>query len=65
MNKRPVVSALGALEELRDDRELGETPGVGVENSGVSGAARELRPWRREPVVAEVHDRLFGLMTAA
>jgi hypothetical protein len=28
-------------------------------------AARELRPWRNEPVVQEVTDRLLTLMTAA
>jgi hypothetical protein len=28
-------------------------------------AARELRPWRNEPVVQEVNDRLLTLMTAA
>jgi hypothetical protein len=28
-------------------------------------AARELRPWRNEPVVQEVNDRLLTLMSAA
>ncbi|MFI5908770.1 helix-turn-helix transcriptional regulator [Dactylosporangium sp. NPDC051541] len=31
----------------------------------VFGAARELRPWRREPIVEEVTDRLLSLMTTA
>jgi tetratricopeptide (TPR) repeat protein len=29
----------------------------------VSAAARELRPWRHEPVVQDVHERLLALMT--
>jgi tetratricopeptide (TPR) repeat protein len=29
----------------------------------VSAAVRELRPWRDEPVVQDVHERLFALMT--
>jgi tetratricopeptide (TPR) repeat protein len=29
----------------------------------VSAAVRELRPWRQEPVVQDVHERLLGLMT--
>lgn len=44
--------------------ELESTRGGGGLNL-VFEAARELRPWRREPFVAEAHDRLFGLMTAA
>ena len=28
-------------------------------------AARELRPWRNEPIVQDVNDRLLALMTAA
>ncbi|GIF26676.1 hypothetical protein Ate02nite_94060 [Paractinoplanes tereljensis] len=31
----------------------------------VFGAGRELRPWRHEPIVQDVHDRLFTLMAAA
>ncbi|MGL5827454.1 MAG: helix-turn-helix domain-containing protein [Nocardioides sp.] len=30
----------------------------------VFGAAKELRPWRSEPVVHDAYDRLLGLMTA-
>ncbi|MFE7432123.1 hypothetical protein ACIPH4_37780 [Streptomyces tendae] len=44
--------------------ELETTRGGGGMNI-VFGAARELRPWRQEPFVAEAHDRLLGLMTAA
>ncbi|MER6108582.1 hypothetical protein [Streptomyces hirsutus] len=44
--------------------ELETTRGGGGMNI-VFKAARELRPWRQEPLVAEVHDRLLGLMTAA
>jgi hypothetical protein len=29
----------------------------------VSGAVRELRPWRHEPVVQDVNERLLALMT--
>lgn len=28
----------------------------------VFSAAKELRPWRQDPIVADVHDRLFALM---
>jgi hypothetical protein len=28
----------------------------------VSGAVRELRPWRHQPVVQDVHERLLALM---
>ena len=31
----------------------------------VFDVARELRPWRAEPVVADVYDRLLSLMSAA
>ncbi|MFG3101629.1 transcriptional regulator [Streptomyces sp. NPDC048182] len=54
--------ALAGLTEAID--ELETTRGGGGMNV-VFGAARELRPWRHEPLVAEVHDRLLGLMTAA
>jgi hypothetical protein len=29
----------------------------------VSAAARELHPWRQEPVVQDVHERFLALMT--
>jgi tetratricopeptide (TPR) repeat protein len=41
--------------------ELEQTRGGGGLNV-VFSAARELRPWRQEPIVADVHDRLFALM---
>uniref|UniRef100_A0AAU2V777 Helix-turn-helix domain-containing protein n=1 Tax=Streptomyces sp. NBC_00003 TaxID=2903608 RepID=A0AAU2V777_9ACTN len=44
--------------------ELEETRGGGGMNI-VFGAARELRPWRQESIVADVHDRLLALMMAA
>ncbi|MEV7478467.1 helix-turn-helix domain-containing protein [Streptomyces halstedii] len=53
-----VVSLIEALTELETTRGGG---GMNI----VFGAARELRPWRHEPLVAEAHDRLLGLMTAA
>lgn len=34
----------------------------GAGMSVVFGAARELYPWRTEPAVQDVHDRLLGLM---
>jgi hypothetical protein len=41
--------------------ELEETRGGGGLNL-VFRAARELRSWRQEQIVADVHDRLFALM---
>ncbi|MCC3767996.1 helix-turn-helix domain-containing protein [Streptomyces sp. UNOC14_S4] len=41
--------------------DLEETRGGGGMNI-VFGAARELRPWRRQPRVQDVHDRLLALM---
>jgi len=31
----------------------------------IFGAARELRPWRKEPVVDQVYDRLLTMMAAS
>ena len=31
----------------------------------IFGAARELRPWRKEPVVDQVYDRIFTMMAAS
>ncbi|NEA47839.1 helix-turn-helix transcriptional regulator [Streptomyces sp. SID10815] len=62
IRRRDVEAALDSLSEAISDLETAR--GGGGLNI-VFGAARELRPWRREPLVAEVHDRLFGLMTAA
>ncbi|MEU6523182.1 hypothetical protein ABZ892_10110 [Streptomyces sp. NPDC046924] len=55
------TGAAGLTEAIT---ELETTRGGGGMNIAF-GAARELRPWRQEPLVAEVHDRLLGLMTAA
>ncbi|MFJ8753881.1 hypothetical protein ACIREO_31825 [Streptomyces sp. NPDC102441] len=62
IRQRDVEAAVASLTEAI--AELETTRGGGGMNI-VFGAARELRPWRQEPLVAEVHDRLFGLMTAA
>ncbi|MFF8915868.1 hypothetical protein ACF08M_21705 [Streptomyces sp. NPDC015032] len=62
IRQREVEAAVDSLTEAI--AELEATRGGGGMNI-VFGAARELHPWRQEPVVAAVHDRLFGLMTAA
>lgn len=62
IRQRDVEAAVASLTEAIV--ELETTRGGGGMNI-VFGAARELRPWRQEPFVAEVHDRLLGLMTAA
>lgn len=31
----------------------------------IFGVAQELRPWRKEPVVDQVYDRLFAMMAAS
>ncbi|MEV4041923.1 helix-turn-helix transcriptional regulator [Streptomyces sp. NPDC049744] len=62
IRQRDVEAGVASLTEAII--ELETTRGGGGMNI-VFGAARELRPWRQEPVVAEVHDRLLGLMTAA
>ncbi|MFF0365074.1 helix-turn-helix transcriptional regulator [Streptomyces sp. NA02536] len=62
IRQRDVEAGVASLTEAIT--ELETTRGGGGMNI-VFGAARELRPWRQEPFVAEVHDRLFGLMTAA
>ncbi|MEV7064378.1 helix-turn-helix transcriptional regulator [Streptomyces collinus] len=55
----------GAVTTLSEAiTELEKTRGGGGLNV-VFGAARELGPWRRERIVADVHDRLFALMTTA
>ncbi|MEU9230321.1 helix-turn-helix transcriptional regulator [Streptomyces massasporeus] len=55
----------GAVATLSEAiTELERTRGGGGLNV-VFGAARELRPWRHERIVADVHDRLFALMTTA
>ncbi|WP_327367029.1 helix-turn-helix transcriptional regulator [Streptomyces sp. NBC_01217] len=62
IRQREVEAAVASLTEAI--AELETTRGGGGMNI-VFGAARELRPWRQEPLVAEVHDRLLALMTAA
>ncbi|MFB6551279.1 helix-turn-helix transcriptional regulator [Streptomyces sp. NPDC056405] len=62
IRQRDVEAGVASLTEAIV--ELEATRGGGGMNL-VFGAARELRPWRQEPLVAEVHDRLLGLMTAA
>ncbi|MDT0489571.1 hypothetical protein RM717_03510 [Streptomyces griseus] len=62
IRQRDVDAAVVSLTEAI--KELETTRGGGGMNI-VFGAARELRPWRQEPLVAEAHDRLLGLMTAA
>ncbi|MEU8687687.1 helix-turn-helix transcriptional regulator [Streptomyces sp. NPDC048665] len=54
-----VEAAVAALSEAI--AELQETRGGGGLNV-VFNAARELRPWRQERIVADVHDQLFALM---
>lgn len=54
-----------AVDTLTDAiAELEDTRGGGGLNV-VFSAARELRPWRQERIVADVHDRLFALMAIA
>ncbi|MGW4238703.1 hypothetical protein ACWEJP_18030 [Streptomyces sp. NPDC004749] len=62
IRRRDVEAAVASLTEAIS--ELETSRGGGGMNI-VFGAARELRPWRQEHLVTEVHDRLFGLMTAA
>ena len=62
IRQRQVEAAVTSLTEAIT--ELETTRGGGGMNI-VFGAARELRPWRQEPLVGEVHDRLLALMTAA
>ncbi|MFJ5561112.1 helix-turn-helix transcriptional regulator [Streptomyces sp. NPDC093250] len=62
IRQRDVEAGVASLSEAIV--ELETTRGGGGMNI-VFRAARELRPWRQEPLVAEIHDRLLGLMTAA
>ncbi|GAB2830271.1 hypothetical protein GCM10027073_68200 [Streptomyces chlorus] len=62
IRQRDVEAGVASLTEAI--AELETTRGGGGMNI-VFGAARELHPWRQEPLVAEVHDRLLSLMTAA
>ncbi|MEU1673841.1 helix-turn-helix transcriptional regulator [Streptomyces roseifaciens] len=54
-----VDAAVHALDQAITDLE--ETRGGGGMNI-VFGAARELRPWRQQPRVQDVHDRLLAVM---
>ncbi|MER5969160.1 helix-turn-helix transcriptional regulator [Streptomyces sp. NPDC002055] len=62
IRQREVEAAVVSLAEAIT--ELEATRGGGGMNV-VFGAARELLPWRQEPFVVEVHDRLLALMTVA
>jgi hypothetical protein len=55
----------GAVTTLSETITELEKTRVGGGLNVVFGAARELGPWRRERIVADVHDRLFALMTTA
>ncbi|MEV4033694.1 transcriptional regulator [Streptomyces umbrinus] len=59
IRQREVDAAVSTLIDAI--AELEQTRGGGGLNV-VFSAARELRPWRQEPIVADVHDRLFALM---
>jgi hypothetical protein len=56
-----VDAAAGALHRAIDV--AAQTRGAGSLNL-IFKAARELAPWRHEPVVQYVHDRVHDLMTA-
>jgi tetratricopeptide (TPR) repeat protein len=56
-----VDAAAGALQQAIDM--TAETRGAGGLNL-IFKATRELAPWRQEPVVQHVHDRVHDLMTA-
>lgn len=62
IRQREVDGAVVAITEAI--AELEQTRGGGGLNV-VFTAARELRPWRQETIVADVHDRLFALMATA
>jgi len=62
IRQRNIDTAAGRLHQAIDVVE--QTRGGGGLNV-VFTAARELRPWRNEPVVQDVNDRLLALMTAA
>jgi len=62
IRQRNIEAATDRLHEAID--EVKATRGGGGLNV-VFEAARELRPWRNEPAVQEVNDRLLALMAAA
>ncbi|CAM5550699.1 hypothetical protein SPURM210S_07912 [Streptomyces purpurascens] len=59
IRQREIDAAVATLTEAIT--ELEDTRGGGGLNL-VFRAARELRSWRQEQIVADVHDRLFALM---
>lgn len=59
IRQREIDAAVATLTEAIT--ELEATRGGGGVNL-VFRAARELRSWRQEQIVADVHDRLFALM---
>lgn len=61
IRQREVEAAVETLGQAIE--ELEQTRGGGGMNL-VFGAARELRPWHREPGIQDVHDRLLALMAA-
>ncbi|MBB1244935.1 helix-turn-helix transcriptional regulator [Streptomyces durbertensis] len=61
IRQREVDTAVAYLDQAIN--ELEDTRGGGGMNI-VFSAARELRPWRQQPDVADVHDRLLALMAA-
>ncbi|MFF2657311.1 helix-turn-helix domain-containing protein [Kitasatospora sp. NPDC058032] len=61
IRQRQVDGALEVLDQAVD--ELEHTRGGGGMNL-VFAAARELKPWRREVQVLELHDRLLSLLAA-
>ncbi|MGH2941547.1 MAG: hypothetical protein ACRDLN_02050 [Solirubrobacteraceae bacterium] len=61
LRQRQIDAATGVLHQAIDI--TARTRGGGGMNL-VFGVGRELAPWRHEPVVQHVHDRLHDLMTS-
>jgi hypothetical protein len=59
LRQRKLAEATATLHAAIDEVE--RTRGGGGLNL-VFAAGRELRPWRQEPAVQDVHDRLLALM---
>ncbi|RSM56542.1 hypothetical protein DMB66_34070 [Actinoplanes sp. ATCC 53533] len=55
IQRRDIDAAVGRLHQAIDV----------VEQTRGGGAARELRPWRDEPAVQDMNDRLLALMAGA
>jgi hypothetical protein len=62
LRQRKLDEATGVLHLAIDIVEL--TRGGGGLNI-VSGACREMKPWRQVPAVQDVYDRVLALMAAA